>query len=48
LSEEGLPIGLQFVGPHWSEGRLLNLASAYERAHPFMAMPRVRVTKLGE
>lgn len=43
LSEEGLPIGLQFVGPHWSEGRLLNLASAYERAHPFIARPKVRV-----
>ena len=44
LSEEGLPIGLQFVGPHWSEGTLLRLADAYESAHPFMARPKVRVT----
>jgi aspartyl-tRNA(Asn)/glutamyl-tRNA(Gln) amidotransferase subunit A len=43
LSEEGLPIGLQFVGPHWSEGMLLNLANAYEQAHPFTARPKVRV-----
>jgi aspartyl-tRNA(Asn)/glutamyl-tRNA(Gln) amidotransferase subunit A len=42
LSEEGLPIGFQFVGPHWSEGRLLNLANAYEKAHPFTARPLVK------
>lgn len=40
LSKEGLPIGFQFVGPHWSEGRLLNLANAYEQAHPFTARPK--------
>ncbi len=45
LSEEGLPIGLQFVGPHWSESALLNLAHAYEQAHPFTSQPKVRAMK---
>lgn len=44
LSKEGLPIGLQFVGPHWSEATLLKLANAYEQANPFSAEPKVRVT----
>jgi aspartyl-tRNA(Asn)/glutamyl-tRNA(Gln) amidotransferase subunit A len=28
----GLPIGLQLIGPHWSEARLLAIALAYEDA----------------
>jgi aspartyl-tRNA(Asn)/glutamyl-tRNA(Gln) amidotransferase subunit A len=28
----GLPIGLQIIGPHWREGRVLRLAYAYEQA----------------
>jgi aspartyl-tRNA(Asn)/glutamyl-tRNA(Gln) amidotransferase subunit A len=28
----GLPIGLQIIGPHWSEGVVLNVAAAYESA----------------
>ena len=28
----GLPIGLQLIGPHWSEARLLAIALAYENA----------------
>ena len=28
----GLPIGLQIMGPHWEEGRILQLAYAYEQA----------------
>jgi Asp-tRNA(Asn)/Glu-tRNA(Gln) amidotransferase A subunit family amidase len=28
----GLPIGLQIVGPHWGEGKVLQLAHAYEQA----------------
>jgi aspartyl-tRNA(Asn)/glutamyl-tRNA(Gln) amidotransferase subunit A len=28
----GLPVGLQIVGPHFSEGRVLQLARAFERA----------------
>jgi aspartyl-tRNA(Asn)/glutamyl-tRNA(Gln) amidotransferase subunit A len=28
----GLPVGLHLVGPHWSEGRLLNVAHQYQLA----------------
>ena len=28
---EGLPVGLQIIGPHFSEGRLLNVAHRYQR-----------------
>jgi aspartyl-tRNA(Asn)/glutamyl-tRNA(Gln) amidotransferase subunit A len=28
---EGLPVGLQIVGPHFAEGRLLNVAHQYQR-----------------
>jgi aspartyl-tRNA(Asn)/glutamyl-tRNA(Gln) amidotransferase subunit A len=41
LSDSGLPIGFQLVGPHWSEATLLRLARAYEQAQPFDARPRV-------
>ena len=41
LSPAGLPVGLQLVGPHWSEAALLRFADAYERAAPFTARPRV-------
>jgi aspartyl-tRNA(Asn)/glutamyl-tRNA(Gln) amidotransferase subunit A len=42
LSAEGLPIGLQLIGPNWSEGGLLRLAHAYQTAHPLKAQPAVR------
>ena len=32
FTESGLPIGMQIVGPHWEEGRVLQLAYAYEQA----------------
>jgi aspartyl-tRNA(Asn)/glutamyl-tRNA(Gln) amidotransferase subunit A len=41
LSGEGLPIGLQLMGPYWSEARLLRLAHAYQTAHPITAQPTV-------
>jgi aspartyl-tRNA(Asn)/glutamyl-tRNA(Gln) amidotransferase subunit A len=41
LSADGLPIGLQLMGPYWSEARLLRLAHAYQRAQPFTARPTV-------
>ncbi|MEK6336249.1 MAG: Asp-tRNA(Asn)/Glu-tRNA(Gln) amidotransferase subunit GatA [Acidobacteriota bacterium] len=41
LSSEGLPIGLQLLGPNWSEATLLNLAHAYQTARPLDAQPRV-------
>jgi aspartyl-tRNA(Asn)/glutamyl-tRNA(Gln) amidotransferase subunit A len=41
LSVDGLPIGLQLMGPYWSEAGLLRLAHAYQKAHPFDAKPIV-------
>ena len=32
FSKSGLPMGLTFAGPHFSEGRILALARAFERA----------------
>jgi aspartyl-tRNA(Asn)/glutamyl-tRNA(Gln) amidotransferase subunit A len=32
FTEAGLPIGLQIIGPHWGETRVLQLANAYEQA----------------
>jgi Asp-tRNA(Asn)/Glu-tRNA(Gln) amidotransferase A subunit family amidase len=32
FTEKGLPIGMQIVGPIWSEARVLRAAHAYERA----------------
>ena len=32
FTEAGLPIGLQIVGPHWAESKVLQLALAYEQA----------------
>jgi aspartyl-tRNA(Asn)/glutamyl-tRNA(Gln) amidotransferase subunit A len=45
FTRDGLPIGLQMIGPRWSEARLLALALAYEDAtdwhkrHPSIAGP---------
>jgi aspartyl-tRNA(Asn)/glutamyl-tRNA(Gln) amidotransferase subunit A len=41
LSTEGLPMGLQLLGPNWSEGLLLRLAHAYQQGHPLNARPAV-------
>ena len=41
LSSEGLPIGLQLLGPYWSEGMLFRLAHAYQQAHPLNAQPKI-------
>jgi aspartyl-tRNA(Asn)/glutamyl-tRNA(Gln) amidotransferase subunit A len=32
FTRDGLPIGLQLIGPRWSEARLLEIALAYEKA----------------
>ena len=32
FTQAGLPIGLQIIGPHWGEGKVLRLAHAYEQA----------------
>jgi amidase len=36
MSEEGLPIGIQFVAPMWREDILIQLAGELERAHPWI------------
>src|SRR5437870_985327 len=41
LSQEGLPIGLQLLGPNWSEAVLLRLAYAYQQQNPLGARPRI-------
>ena len=41
LSAEGLPIGMQLLGPSWSEADLLCLAHAYQSARPVSERPRV-------
>ena len=43
LSSEGLPIGLQLIGNHWSEAVLLNLAHVYENEFPLGAKPKFNV-----
>ncbi|HRH43569.1 MAG TPA: Asp-tRNA(Asn)/Glu-tRNA(Gln) amidotransferase subunit GatA [Pyrinomonadaceae bacterium] len=43
LSSDGLPIGLQLVGKHWSESTLLNMAHAYEKEFPLNAKPQIFV-----
>jgi aspartyl-tRNA(Asn)/glutamyl-tRNA(Gln) amidotransferase subunit A len=40
-SSEGLPIGMQLLGPNWSESNLLRLAHAYQSVHPISARPVV-------
>jgi aspartyl-tRNA(Asn)/glutamyl-tRNA(Gln) amidotransferase subunit A len=44
LSSEGLPIGLQLVGPNWSENLLLNLAHSFEKEFPLNAKPKISIT----
>jgi len=36
---DGLPVGLSFMGPAWSEGRLLRYAFAFERATNYARRP---------
>lgn len=39
FSSEGLPLGMQFLGPFGAEDRLLALAGQWERAHPWPKLP---------
>jgi amidase len=40
----GLPVGLSFIGPAWSEARLLRLAYAYEQATKARRKPELRAS----
>jgi amidase len=35
FDDAGLPMGVQLIGPAWSEARLLSLSGQLERAHPW-------------
>ncbi|MEW9081515.1 Asp-tRNA(Asn)/Glu-tRNA(Gln) amidotransferase subunit GatA [Caldanaerobacter subterraneus] len=37
---EGLPVGLQIIGKHFDEGKILNVAYAFEKAYKFDAKPQ--------
>jgi amidase len=37
---KGLPVGLSFIGPKWSDGTILSLGYAYEQASHMIATPR--------
>jgi Asp-tRNA(Asn)/Glu-tRNA(Gln) amidotransferase A subunit family amidase len=39
LSPDGLPVGLQVIGPRWSDLRVLSVAAALERARPWPVLP---------
>jgi aspartyl-tRNA(Asn)/glutamyl-tRNA(Gln) amidotransferase subunit A len=41
LSSKRLPIGMQLLGPYWSEPTLLKLAHAFEEFRPFKERPPV-------
>ncbi|HEX9040625.1 MAG TPA: amidase [Trebonia sp.] len=40
----GLPVGVSFLGPRWSEPRLLGLAYAFEQATQARRVPELRAT----
>ncbi len=39
LTKEGLPVGMQLIGPRFSEGMLYKLAAAFEDAHGLLPLP---------
>lgn len=41
LSRDRLPIGMQLLGPYWSESMLFRAAHAFETARPFTARPAI-------
>jgi amidase len=36
---QGLPVGISFIGPAWSEAKLLQLGYAFEKALPARKVP---------
>ena len=43
---DGLPVGLSFIGPAWSEARLLQYAHAYEQAAKLRRPPTYRASSV--
>jgi aspartyl-tRNA(Asn)/glutamyl-tRNA(Gln) amidotransferase subunit A len=41
-SADGLPVGMQLLGPYWSESTLFRAAHAFETIRPFTARPAIR------
>ena len=41
LSSNRLPMGMQLLGPYWSEPTLLRIAHAYQQASPFNERPQI-------
>ena len=39
LTADGLPVGLQLIGPPFAEATLLRIGAAFERANPLPALP---------
>ena len=39
VTKDGLPVGIQFAGPMFSEKKLLSLAQAWDEAHPNCGIP---------
>src|SRR6202046_5996366 len=39
FTRDGLPMGLQLIGPRWGGGRLLAIAAAYEQASMWPQRP---------
>jgi len=37
----GLPVGLQIIADHWQEGKIFNVAYAYEQNFPFREKPKL-------
>ena len=46
LTSDGLPVGMQIVGPRYEDARVLRAARAFETLEP-IAMPERELTKLG-
>jgi amidase len=43
----GLPVGLSFLGPAWSEPALIGLAYAFEQASQALSWPSLQATVSG-
>jgi len=45
FTASGLPVGLQIIGQHWEENKLLQIAHAFERTHQFyLSRPAVAIS----